>query len=144
MKRSTAYSILILLLIFSLAFVNILYIRTESKYNYYKNKLSLLQQNNKNNIKNTNESVGYNDIIHLASKYNGEIKEFKNKNKNINAIISVPSNNNSLEKFLDEIKEEKTLKRISSISVDNKNFDLDSAMVDIDAEFTSKWYIIKT
>lgn len=140
MKRSTVYSILILLLLFSLVFVNILYIRTESKYNYYKNKLSLLQQQNKNNIKNTNESVGYNDIIHLAGKYNGEIKEFKNKNKNINAIISVPTNN-FMEKFLDEIKEEKTLKKISSISVDNKNFDLDSAMLDIDAEFTSKWYI---
>lgn len=118
--------------------MNILYIRTDSKYNYYKNKLSLLQQKNKNNHKKTNEFVGYNDIIHIASKYNGEIKEFKNKNKNINAVISVPSNANSIEKFLDELKEEKTLNRINSISLDNQNFDLNSSIMEVDAEFTSK------
>ena len=138
MKKSTTYNILILLIIFSLVFVNILYIRADSKYNDYKNKLSLLQQKNKNSYKNTNKFIEYNNIIHIANKYNGEISEFKNRNKNINAVISMPANKDSIEKSLDELKGEKTLNRINSISIDNKNFNLDNSKIEIDAEFMSK------
>ncbi|AGK97683.1 hypothetical protein [Clostridium pasteurianum] len=137
MKKIILYSILILSLLFSVIFVNILYMRTDLKYNEYKNKLSLLQQKNKNNHKNTNTSTRYNNIIHIVSKYDGEIKEFKNTNKNINAIININVNGNYIQKFLDELKEEKALYRINSITLDNKNYNLDNSIIEINAEFVS-------
>lgn len=137
MKKNILYSILILSLLISVIFVNILYMRTDLKYNQYKNKLSLLQQKNKNNRKNINTSIKYNNIIHIVSKYNGEIKEFKNVNKNINAVIRMNVNVNSIQKFLDELKEEKALYRINSITLDNKNYNLDSFIIEINAEFVS-------
>lgn len=111
--------------------------RTNLKYNQYKNKLSLLQQKNRSNHKNTNISIRYTNIIHIVSKYNGEIKEFKNTNKNINAVISMNVNVNSIQKFLDELKEEKALHRINSITLDNKNYNLDNFIIEINAEFAS-------
>lgn len=71
------------------------------------------------------------------SKYNGEIKEFKNTNKNINAVISMNVNINSIQKFLDELKEEKALHKINSITLDNKNYNLDNFIIEINAEFAS-------
>lgn len=135
MKKIIIYTSLILSMLFLSSIVTILYIRADYKYNYYKGQLSLLQKNNK---KVDNKVTRYNDIIHISNKYNGEIKEFKNKNKNINASIVIYENKNNVDKVLDKFKKDKTLNKINTVSLNNENLDSDNYEIQINVDFINE------
>lgn len=114
-----------------------LYIQWNFKYNNYSKQLTLLQKTNK---KADNKVIRYNDIIHLSNKYNGEIRELKNKNKNINASIIIYENKNNINRILDDLNGERTLNKINSISLNNNSLDsAENYEIDIDADFVSEY-----
>ncbi|MDF2504042.1 hypothetical protein [Clostridium sp.] len=136
MKKKIAYSVLILSLVFLIITINMLYVQWNFKYNNYSKQLTLLQKTNK---KADNKVIRYNDIIHLSNKYNGEIKELKNKNKNINASMIIYENKNNINRILDDLKGERTLNKINSISLNNNSLDSENYEIDIDANFVSEY-----
>lgn len=135
MKKKIAYSVLILSLVFLIITINMLYIQWNFKYNNYSKKLTFLQKTNK---KPDNKVIRYNDIIHLSNKYNGKIRELKNKNKNINATMLIYGNKDDLDKILDELKKEKILNKINFISLNNKNVDSENYEIEINADFINE------
>jgi hypothetical protein len=136
LKKKIAYSVLILSLVFLIITINMLYVQWNFKYNNYSKQLTLLQKTNK---KADNKVIRYNDIIHLSNKYNGEIKELKNKNKNINASMIIYENKNNINRILDDLKGERTLNKINSISLNNNSLDSENYEIDIDANFVSEY-----
>ncbi|OMH22512.1 hypothetical protein AC231_02280 [Clostridium pasteurianum] len=107
--RKFFYCSSIVFLIIALFLLNMLYAKINLQYTNNKEQLNLLNRTAKNN-KDIGKNIYYNNIIHIANKYNGEIKEFKSKNNNINTIISISVNENSINEILDKLKQEKTIK----------------------------------
>lgn len=125
------------LMMSSILLMNRIYTNVNSEYYNCKNKLFSLKEKDKNNNKNINEYLEYNNIIHISNKYSGEIKEFNRKNKNVIASMSIAVNKESMENILDDLKKEQNIKNINSIALEKKNNDLNEFTMIFNAEFAN-------
>ena len=88
--------------------------------------------------KQVNKTYVYSQIIHLANKYNGQIKEFKINEKNskfINAVIKIQNSKSSIEDFFNEIRNNENINKINSISINNEVTIGEQCELNIDIEF---------
>lgn len=136
MKKVISYMFFVLMMS-SILLMNRIYTNVNSEYYNCKNKLFSLKEKDKNNNKNINEYLEYNNIIHISNKYSGEIKEFNRKNKNVIASMSIAVNKESMENILDDLKKEQNIKNINSIALEKKNNDLNEFTMIFNAEFAN-------
>ncbi|UZW16130.1 hypothetical protein OSC52_10025 [Clostridium pasteurianum] len=134
--RKFFYCSSIVFLIIALFLLNMLYAKINLQYTNNKEQLNLLNRTAKNN-KDIGKNIYYNNIIHIANKYNGEIKEFKSKNNNINTIISISVNENSINEILDKLKQEKTIKKLNSLALEKKGIGSEDYIILLNADFLS-------
>ncbi|AJA47958.1 hypothetical protein CPAST_c18880 [Clostridium pasteurianum DSM 525 = ATCC 6013] len=132
--RKFFYCSSIVFLIIALFLLNMLYAKINLQYTNNKEQLNLLNRTAKNN-KDIGKNIYYNNIIHIANKYNGEIKEFKSKNNNINTIISISVNENSINEILDKLKQEKTIKKLNSLALEKKGIGSEDYIILLNADF---------
>lgn len=136
MKKIFLY-ISIVFLAASLFLLNILHTKITSKYNDNKKQLILLKETMKNNHKDTNKNIYYNNVIHTVNKYNGEIKEFKSKNKNISVVITIAVKRDLVNDILEKLKSEKAISRINSIAFQSENTGKEGYTIVLDADFSN-------
>lgn len=136
MKKFFYYSTIIFLMTL-LFLLNILYAKITSQYDDNKKQLIILQKAIKNNHKDNHKNIYYNNIIHTANKYNGEIKEFRGKNENINAVITMPVTGNSVNGILEKLQEEESINRINSISLESKRTEIGVYTILLNADFSN-------
>lgn len=134
--RKFFYCSSIVFLIIAVFLLNMLYAKINLQYTNNKEQLNLLNRTAKNN-KDIGKNIYYNNIIHIANKYNGEIKEFKSKNNNINTIISISVNENSINEILDKLKQEKTIKKLNSLALEKKGIGSEDYIILLNADFLS-------